>query len=112
MNSSPARALEGVSNAPSEVWTFMTNHAHVLICIAKDPEIRLRDVAYLVGITERAVQKIVLELQTAGILIKQRVGRRNRYEIQWDSPLRHPIESHRTVGDLIDLVMDGQKVSG
>ncbi len=112
MNSTPARALDGVSSTPSEVWTFLTNHAHVLICIAKDPEIRLRDVANLVGITERAVQKIVLELQTAGILIKQRVGRRNRYEIQWDRPLRHPIESHRSVGDLIDLVIEGQQVSG
>jgi DNA-binding transcriptional regulator PaaX len=105
MNSSRGKAIEGVvQSAASDVWTFLTNHAHVLVCIAKDPEIRLRDVANAVGITERAVQKIVLELQTAGIILKKRVGRRNQYEIQWSAPLRHPIEAHRTVGDLIALV--------
>lgn len=86
-------------------WTFLSNHAHVLICLAKDPEIRLRDVAELVGITERAVQKIVADLEDGGILEKEKVGRRNRYKIRRDIQLRHSIESHRNIGELIDLIL-------
>lgn len=86
-------------------WTFLTNHAHVLFCLAKDPEIRLRDVADRVGITERAVQRIVTELETAGFITRQRNGRRNRYTVHRHNPLRHPIESHRTVDDLLALIL-------
>lgn len=89
---------------PPTPWTFLTNHSHVLICLAEDPEMRLRDVAERVGITERAVFRIVAELEEAGILTRHREGRRNQYEVHGEQPLRHPIEQHRTVGDLLGLV--------
>lgn len=85
-------------------WTFLTNHAHVLFCIALDPEVRLRDVAVQVGITERAVQRIVTDLENAGYLLVAKEGRRNRYTVRDDLPLRHPIERHRSVKALIELV--------
>ncbi|MEM6757223.1 MAG: winged helix-turn-helix domain-containing protein [Planctomycetota bacterium] len=85
-------------------FTFLTNHSHVLICLHGDPGLRLRDVAERVGITERAVQKIVSELEAAGVLTRHREGRRNRYEVHPGSALRHPVESHRTVGDLLAMV--------
>lgn len=85
-------------------WTFLTNHAHVLLCLAADPETRLRDVAVRVGITERAVQKIVSELEEADYLTRTRVGRRNAYAVHGNRPLRHEIEAHRKVSDLLDLV--------
>lgn len=84
-------------------WTYLTNHSHVLICLAREPELRLRDVAEKVGITERAVQRIVSELEESGALTRIRDGRRNRYEVHPEIPLRHPIESHRTIGELIAL---------
>ncbi len=83
-------------------WTFFTNHAHVLFCISQDQDIRLREVAERVGITERATQRIVLELEEAGYLRHERLGRRNRYELNLNAPLRHPIEAHVTVGDLVN----------
>lgn len=85
-------------------WTFLTNHAHVLLSIAGDPEIRIRDVALRVGITERAVQRIVADLEAQGYLTISKEGRRNRYEVHLCRPLRHPIEAHHTVEALIGLV--------
>ncbi|MBT8206941.1 MAG: winged helix-turn-helix transcriptional regulator [Acidimicrobiia bacterium] len=85
-------------------WTFLTNHSHVLLCIADDPEIRLRDVAVKVGITERAVQRIVAELETYGCLSHEKVGRRNRYEVHIDLPLRHPLEDHLELGALLRVL--------
>jgi len=85
-------------------WTFLTNHSHVLVCLHRDPTIRLRDVAQAVGITERAVQRIVHELEEAGVLARRREGRRNVYYINTENPLRHPIEGHCTVGDLLAMV--------
>lgn len=85
-------------------WTFLSNHAHVLLCIAKQPEARLRDVAQLVGITERAVQRIVSDLEAGGYLTRERTGRRNRYEIHGKRQLRHPVEAHVEVQVLLDLV--------
>jgi predicted transcriptional regulator of viral defense system len=84
-------------------WTYLTNHSHVLICLAREPELRLRDVSEKVGITERAVQRIVSELEESGALTRIRDGRRNRYEVHPQTPLRHPIEAHRTIGELIAL---------
>ena len=84
-------------------WTFFTNHTHVLLCIRRDPEIRLRDVAALVGITERAAQAIVSDLEREGYLRRERVGRRNHYELDLDIPLRHPLESDHTVAEILDL---------
>ena len=85
-------------------WTFLTNHTHVLILLAREPDLRLRDVAERVGITERAVQRIVADLEEAAVLTRSRDGRRNRYEVHPDQPLRHAIEGHRTVGDLLKIV--------
>lgn len=84
-------------------WTFLTNHSHVLICLAQDSEMRLRDVALKVGITERAVQRIVGELEESGVLVRTRDGRRNRYEINPSIALRHPIEAHQTVAAILAL---------
>jgi len=85
-------------------WTFLTNHAHVLLCLAQDPETRLRDVAERVGITERAVQRIVQDLEDGGFIEREKIGRRNRYAVRADLPLRHPIERHRTVASLLALI--------
>lgn len=86
-------------------WTFLTNHAHVLLCVARNPDIRLRDVAVLVGITERAAQRIVSDLVEGGYLERTRVGRRNRYDVCPARPLRHPIERRTQVGDLVELLL-------
>ena len=96
------------SNEPTR-WTFLTNHAHVLLCLAREPELRLRDVAERVGVTERAVQRIVADLEDGGYLIRHRTGRQNEYEIAGEGPMRHPVESHRTVQALIDLVKPARR---
>ena len=94
------------ASAPAEhgAWTFLTNHAHVLLCIAADPEVRLREVAISVGITERATQRIVMELEEAGYLDRERVGRRNRYRLHTEQPLRHPMDRPFRVRELITLL--------
>lgn len=92
------------TDAPAARWTFLTNHAHVLLCLAHDSQSRLRDVAAEVGVTERAVQRIVADLEAAGYLRRSRSGRRNDYQIDPDRPLRHPIESHHAVRALLTLV--------
>ena len=86
-------------------WTFLTNHGHVLVCLARDPDIRIRDVAEHVGITERAVQQIVADLERDGYVVKRRVGRRNHYRIRRTGRFRHPVESRLRVGDFVDLVL-------
>jgi DNA-binding MarR family transcriptional regulator len=86
-------------------WTFLSNHAHVLVCLARDPEVLLREVAKSIGITERAVQKIVSDLEVEGLVKRYREGRRNRYELHLERPLRHPIERHRRVSDLVKLIL-------
>ena len=88
-------------------WTFLTNHAHVLICLARDPGMRLRDVSDAVGITERAAQRIVAELVEAGYLSRMRDGRRNRYEIHPELPLRHPMERDHGIGEILDALGAG-----
>ena len=85
-------------------WTFLSNHGHVLVCLAHDPDVRLRDVADEVGITERRVAAIIAELEEAGIVSRERVGRRNTYTVNRRAKLRHPVESHRTVGDLLKAI--------
>jgi DNA-binding MarR family transcriptional regulator len=85
-------------------WTFLTNHAHVLICLEFEPGRSLREVALRVGITERAVQRIVAELEEGGVLRRRRQGRKNVYEILDKMPLRHPLEAHRRVNDLLRMV--------
>lgn len=85
-------------------WTFLSNHTHVLVCLAADGDQTLREVAAKVGVTERAVQRIVAELEHAGVLSRTRDGRRNLYTIDAKVPLRHPLESHCRIGDLLALV--------
>lgn len=82
-------------------WTFLTNHTHVLVCLAEEPDVRGRDIATRVGITERAAQAIVADLVADGYVTRAREGRRNRYEVHPDAPLRHPLESDHTVGELL-----------
>jgi len=84
-------------------WTFLTNHGHVLLAVARDPDARLREIAVRVGITERAAQLIVSDLEVAGYLSKQRVGRRNRYVLHPGQPFRHPAEADRPVDDLLAI---------
>jgi DNA-binding transcriptional ArsR family regulator len=96
-----ARSKSGTSPAS---WTFLTNHAHVLLCLVENPEARMREVAVRVGITERAVQRIVAELEEAGYLSRMREGRANRYLVHEDLFLRHPVESHCTIAELIGMV--------
>ena len=96
------------SRGEAAPWTFLTNHTHVLFCIARDPEVRMREVAEAVGVTERAVQRIVSELEDAGYLTRERDGRRNRYEVRASLPLRHPIEQHCEVADVL-AVLTGRR---
>ena len=85
-------------------WSFLTSHARVLLCIAHDPGVRLRDIAARLGITERSAYGIVTELAEAGYVVKQKDGRRNRYEIQTHLPLPEPTSRERTVGEILALL--------
>lgn len=87
-------------------WTFLSNHTHVLVCLAADGGLTLREVAAKVGLTERGVQRIVAELEQAGVLERHRDGRRNAYRIDTSVPLRHPLEAHCRIGALLQLVVD------
>jgi hypothetical protein len=86
-------------------WSFLTNHARVLLCIAHDPGVRLRDIAAAVGVTERSAHGIVADLATAGYVVKGKEGRRNRYRIQEHLPLRDQIGQERTIGELLDVLV-------
>lgn len=98
-----AKSMVTVS-ANKQEWTFLSNHAHVLICLYRDPSVRLRDLAFNVGITERAVISIIENLEEAGILDRSKEGRRNKYKIHESISLRHQLESHKTIGDLLKLL--------
>jgi predicted transcriptional regulator len=87
-------------------WTFLSNHAHVLICIAQEPDIRLREIAARVGITERAASGIVADLDADGYLTRVKEGRNNTYRLNTSLALRHPIERHRAIGDLLQIFED------
>ena len=86
-------------------WDFLTNHAHVLVCVARDPGARLREIAETVGITERAAHRIVSELADEGYVIRERRGRRNHYTVETKLPLRHPLMEQREVGELLRLLL-------
>jgi DNA-binding Lrp family transcriptional regulator len=90
----------------SHRWTFLTNHSHVLLCIAQDPDVLTRRIAERVGITERATQRIIAELEQAGYLSHEKVGRRNHYHVHPDLPLRHPLEEHLEIGALLGILTD------
>ncbi len=92
-------------------WTFLSNYAHVLVCLARDPDITLREMAEQVGVTERAVHRIVCELSDVGVVAKEREGRRNHYTVCLDEPLRHPLEEGKTVGDLLSGLLTRSEMS-
>ena len=87
-------------------WSFFTNHARVLICVARDPGVRLRDLAAALGITERSAFGIVTDLVEAGYVVKDKDGRRNRYQVEAQLPLPEPIGRERTIGDILGLLVD------
>lgn len=91
---------------PVADWSFLTNHAQVLVCIAHDPGVRLRDIANKLGITERTAYGIVTDLAAAGYVTKDKAGRRNRYMIQPHLPLRAAVSGERTIGEVLDLLID------
>ena len=93
-----------MSSENSHTWTFLSNHTQVLLCVAKNPDIRLRDVAETVGITERAAQRLLTDLVDAGYVTRTRVGRRNRYTVNRDAAMRHSAQEGQEIGDLLDLM--------
>ena len=107
MNSS---SIDEKSASPGRQWDFLTSHAHVLLVISADSGIRLRDIAAAVGITERGAHKIVTELVEEGYVLREREGRRNRYKVRAELPLRHPLVQERAVGDLLAVLHQSEGV--
>lgn len=93
------------SETPKPTWDFLTNHAKVLVCVAQDPGIRLREIATSVGITERSAHKILSQLVEEGYVARERHGRRNRYEVKGDLPIRHPLGEERAIGQLLAVLL-------
>jgi DNA-binding transcriptional regulator LsrR (DeoR family) len=85
-------------------WTFFSNNVHVLVCLTHKPQPTTRQIAVQVGITERAVQRILVRLIASGVVTVRKAGRRNRYDLDLDQKLRHPLESHKTIGEFIHLI--------
>jgi DNA-binding MarR family transcriptional regulator len=99
--------MSSASSPHNGSWTFVTNHAAVLLCVARDPEIRMRDIAERVGITERAAQRIVADLVDEGYVTRKRAGRRNVYEVEPGRAMRHRLARHREIGDFLELMLEG-----
>ena len=112
MNSNSRNQSNTSSGGAGSGWDFLTNHAHVLLCVAEDPGIRLRDIAAAVGITERGAHKILSELVEEGYVLRERHGRRNRYKVKPELPLRHPLVHDREVGDLLRVLRRPQRSGG
>ena len=91
----------GINGKP---WRFVTNHTQVLLCISRDPDVRTRDIGQMVGITERAAQRIVADLVEAGFVTVERVGRRNRYTIDRETAMRHEAQAGHPIGELLDVL--------
>jgi uncharacterized membrane protein len=102
-----SRNLKQGSQASTTRWDFLTNHAHVLVCVAHDSGIRLRDIAAAVRITERAAHRILSELVEEGYVLRERQGRRNRYQVKPELHLPHPLVQEREVGDLLKVLSEG-----
>jgi len=96
--------IDGVAGVVAPNWDFLTNHAHVLLCVSQDSGIRLREIAAAVGITERTAHKVLSELVEEGYVLRERHGRRNRYKVKPELPLRHPLVREREVGELLDAL--------
>ena len=95
-----------MSTGATRAWTFLTSHAQVLLCIAHDPGVRLRDIGATLGITERRAYGIVADLTEAGYVVKERDGRRNRYQLQPHMPLDSPVGRESTIGELLTVLLD------
>lgn len=106
MSDAPSSPGDPAAPTPNG-WTFLTNHAHVMVALAGDPDMRVRDLAAAVGITERAAQRIVGELVDTGYLIRHKQGRRNHYSLNTALPLRHPLEGHQPLGRLLEAIAGG-----
>ena len=101
---SPSANLTGTSDSSGKKqWTFLSNHGHVLIFLAHDPQARVRDIASAIGITERSTQAILADLEESGYVSKKKVGRRNEYTIKLDKKFRHPSESHKSIRLLLEI---------
>jgi hypothetical protein len=101
MATSDRRPPRGGPRAPAPpAWTFLTNHGHVLVCIAQNPDVRLADIADIVGIGERATHRIVSELVDDGYVVRSKRGRRNSYAVDFTRPLRHPLEAEHSIGEV------------
>ena len=99
------------SHRNEKPWRFVTSHTQVLLCIARNPEIRIRDVADLTGITERAAQRIIADLVEAGYVQRERLGRRNHYVIRTDLKMRHPLQQAHEIGELLELLLDDSELT-
>ena len=97
-------------SGPDTEWTFFSNYAHVLVCLAENPHARLREVADRVGITERSAMRLITQLDEAGILRRVKRGRRNSYRINTSEHLRHPLESHCTIAQMLGMILTPAKV--
>ncbi len=93
------------SESVDQSWTYLTNHSHVLVCVWRNPQLTAREISNLVGITERSVQRIIRELTADGVLKVEKDGRKNRYQVDPTRMLRHPLENHCSVADLLRLVV-------
>lgn len=100
----PMTLVEPELERPS--WTFLTNHAHVMVALSRDAELRQRDLAYVIGITPGAVQRILDDLERAGYVKREKIGRRNRYEVMTSESLRHPLEEGHNIGELLEMLRD------
>jgi DNA-binding MarR family transcriptional regulator len=105
MNPDSINTSEASLEAMSRRWDFLTNHAHVLLCVAHDSGIRLREIAASVGITERGAHRILSQLVEEGYVLRERHGRRNRYKVKPGLPLRHPLVAEREVGELLGVLL-------
>src|SRR5688500_2091934 len=101
-----------ITDSSIPAWDFLTNHAHVFTCVARDPGIRLREIAEHVGITERAAHRILSQLIEDGYVLREKEGRRNRYEVVGKLPLRHPLLREGKVGDLLEVLLNASTSKG
>ncbi|MEA2473684.1 MAG: hypothetical protein QOE06_1599 [Thermoleophilaceae bacterium] len=107
-NESRKASLANVTRRDPPKWSFLTNHAQVMLCIAHDPGARLREIGETIGITERATHRIVVDLVDAGYISRERNGRRNRYTVQTDLPLHDPLTREQRIGDLLAVLQPSQ----
>src|SRR6478672_8573195 len=103
------KETDGMPRGAVPSWDFLTNHPHVLLCVSQDSGIRLRDIAAAVGITERSAHKVLSELVEEGYVLRERHGRRNRYKVKSELPLRHPLVRERQVGELLEVLARSER---